>query len=495
MPFMHTASHLRLPDSLPEPGLLVGWSLESRHPRRPIGFTYGHPLRTPATGYLDPILLGGDGHLMTIAPTGAGKGTGCIVPALLRYPGPVIVIDPKGENVAITARRRREMGHRVVIIDPMGVTDHPSDALNPLDAIDVAQAGAVDEIAALAQALNADQRDDRNRYWSSRGMHLAIGAMLQVLVDARATGGDWGNLIAVREMINAAAADPAAMAKRMLESAHPEVQRIARMLNIAAAETLGGIISFSQEMVDFLRGDLVQANVSRTSFDLDAVTRGDLLSIYLVLPPHMLESHGRLLRLWLGALVACFTRRRARPPMSTLFILDEAAQLGELPQLRQAITLLRGYGLQTWSFWQDASQLQLLYPRDWMTMVNNCRVLQCFGALNQVAAQGMSELTGFADGTTVLDLAPDEMVLQLAGDEAVVARVPNYLTDPAFAGSFDPNPYHDRSRDVMPRRAAPQRMYTRPDEAKRYRPALAALPIDDLLLATIVGGRARPAEG
>ena len=41
-------------------------------------------------------------------------------------------------------------------------------------------------------------------------------------------------------------------------------------------------------------------------------------------------------------------RRRARTETSTLFLLDEAAQLGPLDELRQAVTLLRGYGLQTW---------------------------------------------------------------------------------------------------------------------------------------------------
>src|SRR5689334_14609850 len=161
---------------------------------------------------------------MTIAPTGAGKGTGCIIPALLRYPGPVIVIDPKGENVAITARRRREMGQRVVVIDPMGVTDLPSDTLNPMDAIDITLARAVDEVAVLAQALcETRPSEGRDRYWVSRGMHLAIGAMLQVLVDAKR--GD-GNLLRVRDMINFAAADPEALAKVFLESGHPEVQRI-----------------------------------------------------------------------------------------------------------------------------------------------------------------------------------------------------------------------------------------------------------------------------
>jgi type IV secretion system protein VirD4 len=118
--------------------------------------------------------------------------------------------------------------------------------------------------------------------------------------------------------------------------------------------------------------------------------------------------------------------------------------------------------------------------------VNNCRVLQCFGALNQVAAAGMAELTGFGDGHGVLELAHDEMVLQLAGDEAVVARVPNYLTDPAFAGMFDANPYHDRTRAVMPARSVPQRLYTRPDFSRRYLPMVGPVAQDDLLLATIL---------
>lgn len=469
MPLYTAMAELRQPERIDQPGLLVGWSLEATRKRAPIGFNHGNPLKTPDTGYLDPILLHGEGHLMTIAPTGAGKGTGCIVPALLRYAGPVIVIDPKGENVAITARRRREMGHRVVVIDPMNITDQAGDTFNPLDVIDISQASAVDEVSALAHAMGmeADSGEARNRYWVQRGNHLVTGVILQALQlahEARARGKQdaRATLSTVREVVNDAAANPEALAEFMGDSLHPEVRRIAHMLNIRAPETLGGIVSFAQESVDFLRGDRIQTNIATTSFDVDAVTLGAPLSIYLVLPPHMLESHGRLLRLWLGALLNCITRRRGRPLASTLFILDEAAQLGELPQLRQAITLLRGYGLQTWSFWQDVSQLQLLYPRDWKTMVNNCRVLQCFGALNQSAADDMAQLTGFRDGDAVLDLEHDDMLLQVAGDQAVVAQLPNYRSDPAFKGLYGDNPYHDPTREIMPARSAPQRLYERP---------------------------------
>jgi type IV secretion system protein VirD4 len=163
-----------------------------------------------------------------------------------------------------------------------------------------------------------------------------------------------------------------------------------------------------------------------------------------------MESHGRLLRLWVMALMALVTRRRGKPGKSTLFIVDEAAQLGTLPQLRQAVTLLRGYGLQCWSLWQDVSQLRLLYPRDWETMVNNCRVIQCFGALNLMAAEAMARLTGYGSPEAVLDLDETDMLLQIAGEPAKRARKPDYLTDPAFRGQFDPNPYHDPDQPVMP---------------------------------------------
>jgi len=111
-----------------------------------------------------------------------------------------------------------------------------------------------------------------------------------------------------------------------------------------------------------------------------------------VIPPHLLAAQGRLLRLWVGAMMNAIMRRRARTETSTLFLLDEAAQLGPLDELRQAVTLLRGYGLQTWSFWQDASQLRHLYPSDWQTMVNNSKVVQCFGANTMVAASDMAAM-------------------------------------------------------------------------------------------------------
>jgi len=102
--------------------LLLGWRAEPESRMR-MGFG-ASPSSSVSEGNRDEsraITMSDDGHIITVAPTGAGKGRGAIIPNLLRYQGPVIVVDPKGENCRVTARARRAMGHDVRIIDPFEI--------------------------------------------------------------------------------------------------------------------------------------------------------------------------------------------------------------------------------------------------------------------------------------------------------------------------------------------------------------------------------------
>ncbi|RDE07829.1 type IV secretory system conjugative DNA transfer family protein [Pelagibacterium lacus] len=53
-----------------------------------------------SVGYAD------DRHALVVSGTRSGKGTSIIVPNLILWPGSAVVIDPKGENATVTARRR-----------------------------------------------------------------------------------------------------------------------------------------------------------------------------------------------------------------------------------------------------------------------------------------------------------------------------------------------------------------------------------------------------
>src|SRR5262249_36925547 len=154
------------------------------------------------------------------------------------------------------------------------------------------------------------------------------------------------------------------------------------------------IRSMACSFLSVLGSDAVIDAVRTSSFGLQDFYDGRPLSIYIVIPPDKLESHKALLRLWVGTLMTTVMRRTVMPRQRTLFLLDECAQLGTLPILRQAITLLRGSGLQTWSFWQDLSQLRQLYPQDWQTIVNNSGALQVFGITNHNMAKEWAEMLG-----------------------------------------------------------------------------------------------------
>jgi type IV secretion system protein VirD4 len=84
-------------------------------PRGTSGFGVAPPAEAEAGA---PIEDASESHTLCIAPTGTGKSRSVVVPNLLIWEGSAVVIDIKGELAHLTARRRREMGQRVVVIDP-----------------------------------------------------------------------------------------------------------------------------------------------------------------------------------------------------------------------------------------------------------------------------------------------------------------------------------------------------------------------------------------
>jgi type IV secretion system protein VirD4 len=195
------------------------------------------------------------------------------------------------------------------------------------------------------------------------------------------------------------------------------------------------------------------------------IVRGEPISIYLILPPDKLDSHGRILRMWIGCLMEQIAQRRFQVPKPTLFILDEAAQLGTLQQLRRAITLMRGYGLRTWSFWQDLSQLQSLYP-DWRTLYNNTRYIQTFGATTHLLAESIAHLLRLPGEIDPLKLPHDRLILAEAGRDARVLDKPDYLNDTPFRGLYDANTFYKPMPESLfegARREPPWRHREAPD--------------------------------
>lgn len=411
------------------PGPIIGWA--AANDDAAIGFAEPEEMgEGPET-----LVLPDEGHAITIAPTGSGKGTSCIIPALLTYDGPMIVIDPKGENAAITAERRREMGQTVHVIDPFHVSGLEPSRFNPLDIIDPHYADCVDDAAMIAAMITPTHESDP--FWSNRAIQLITGLITHAMHDLPRSE---RNLITVRRGLHAAASGDSSMMSALASSSHEEARIAHAGLSGPGERTRQSIVAVASDALDLFRGDCMASSLYASSFEMDAVTDGKPMTIYLVLPPHKLASHGAVLRLWTGALFSLLSRRARRPAQSTLIVIDEAAQLGTFDPLRAAITLLRGYGVRTWSFWQDSAQLRRLYA-DWQTLIGNCQTLQVFGKLGPQAAESTAELLGLPTGDMLRNLGDDDMVVSLRGKDAQPAKRVHYFTDETLAELAAPNPF------------------------------------------------------
>jgi type IV secretion system protein VirD4 len=141
----------------------------------------------------------------------------------------------------------------------------------------------------------------------------------------------------------------------------------------------------------------------------------------------------------LGTLMNIIANRTEIPEHKTCFFVDEAAQLGHVPQLLDALTLMRSYGLQCTTYWQDLSQIQHHYPTAWQAIINNSAVLQIFGLKNHFVARSLADLVG-VDARQLLQMPDDEQMLVHNGKNIHFARRLDYLNDPVFKGLWDPNP-------------------------------------------------------
>jgi type IV secretion system protein VirD4 len=442
----------------PEPGaldLLLGWKA-GETPKEAMGFTAPRTAALEAEDSEQCMLYGEDRHLLTIAPTGAGKGRGVIIPNLLRFEGSVIVIDPKGETWHVTARRRREMGQQVLLLDPFQAVGRRTDSLNPFDLFDRPGALLDADAEMLASLLAGDAGFHKEPFWDNWGRSLMAGVIAAVAETGGPADRHFGR---VREILMS---DDAVYNLATLIENHDNLNRLSKQ-NISSflpitEQTRSGILSTAQSYLKVVNSDSALRSLTRSTIDLDMVREGAPMTIYIVIPPDKLESHGALLRLWVGALMLTVMGRRRRPKRSTLFLLDECAQLGEFGPLRQSMTLLRGYGLQVWPFFQDLSQLQRLYPKDWRTIFNNAGVFQLFGVANHLMAKESADLIGDVEADQLRAMQKDRQIITIAGEKAVQCRLPDYLEDATFKGLWDPNPMFEAGPDDAPRvRRAPGR--------------------------------------
>lgn len=382
-------------------GLLDEWA----HPYKPGSVRLGRSLYdSTVIGFED------DRGLLTIASNRSGKGRAAIIPNLLLWPGSAVVIDPKGTNAAVTAARRGKgggrvtqfLGHDVHVLDPFGIVPGiPSAAFNPLDMLDLAAITAKEDVGLLADALIVPSSGDES-HWDESARQIVAGVIAHfksresvlpaTLVDVRRalTGdGDELNELFGAMQTNLVAGGVARAAANIVQAAGDR-ERGSMMTTIMRntawldSMAMAPVIARTDRMVG---GKFVTSDFSMADLKARPTT------IYIVLPPDMLEDHSRFMRLFVNLTVRAAARGgKSRIPI--LLIMDEFFAIGPLSTLAKASGALAGYGLKLWPILQNLSQLRQLYPQNWQTFFANAGAVQIFGVNDRETAHEVVERLG-----------------------------------------------------------------------------------------------------
>lgn len=342
-----------------------------------------------------------DRHVVTVAGSRAGKGVSAIIPNLVLWPGSVVVTDPKGENAALTAARRKARGQPVAVLDPFDASKAPDKArFNPLDLIDPEARSSVDDAGLIADALIV-QEEGSGQHFTMSARNLLQGMILYV---ASYKQGSERTLATVRSLL---AGDPdtretaldemKAKAENPKFPGDPVLAMAAHAFDGKPDNERGSVLSTAVEQTAFLSAPDMAEALGRSTFDMKALRSKNGLALYLCLPARYMGTHARFLRLMVTAAIATVESLGRFDPAKErriLAVLDEFAALQHLDVIETAAGFMAGFGLKLWAVLQDLTQLQRHYRQSWETFLGNAGVLQAFGNTDKTTLDYLSHQLG-----------------------------------------------------------------------------------------------------
>jgi type IV secretion system protein VirD4 len=286
-----------------------------------------------------------------------------------------------------------------VILDPFQVVTKTPDTFNPLDFIAETSPHAIDHCNDLAKALVVRNGEEREPHWNDSA-EAWIAAVLSTIVKY---GGreNARSLQTVRDVLSHPQRLELAV-KLMCESdgwGGMLARMGAQLLHFVEKEKSSTLTTVGRHL-RFLDTLAVAESTKASSFD-PAMLRSGRMTIYLVLPPEHMRGQSALLRMWISSLLKAVVSGGLQERNKVHYILDEAASLGHMEAVDDAVDKYRGYGIRLQFYYQSLGQLKQCFPdgQEQTLLSNTSQVF--FGVNDNATADYVSARIG--ETTVVVD--------------------------------------------------------------------------------------------
>lgn len=437
----------------------------------------GKGLRLAFTQSGQVLRYAGDRHLLTLGPSGSGKARDSIVSAILDVGQVTLwVNDVKSQLLHICHKARLRVGP-VLALAPFGLDSRLVKAgvrgvrYNPMALLkDDAMLSVRCE--KIAEGLTPEG-DEKNNFWNIRSKGLLTGLMMSVVCHGEPED---RNLLAISNVL---CGDLFGYCRSIVAlTTNPYIKAHLGPFAAKGAEdqrTIQDTVATAQANTQFIRNEMIGPSLLASDFTFRQL-REKPSSFFLVLPADApLDLCRQFYRLLLSSAFSELLSEECLGMTKVLFVIDEAASLGRMKVLEQAVTIARGYGVQLWTVWTDLSVMRSLYSDRYRSLLANAGIKLVFPTDDTATADEISRMSGQAEVVTQshsvhvgLDgepsvtgganqharalLLPHE-VSQLPGDELLIfatsmnviraKRKPYWKTHP---GKFCPDPFETKSR-------------------------------------------------
>jgi type IV secretion system protein VirD4 len=324
---------------------------------------------------------------------GRGKSRFVLYINLFLYKGSCVVNDPKGELFLETALHRiKKLKHRVVNLDFFEICGVGTFQFNPLDCIDDKADDFLDLCRDLANMMIIRSGTETEPHWNDSA-ELVLTAFI-VFVCACEDIPEQRNLSGVRALISSRDGYMEAIqTMQLVESHQGVVKRLGEQLTWLQDKELNSVMSTLQRQTAWLDSPIIARNMASSNFD-PMMLRTSRASVFLILPSDKLEIYAPLMRILVGVIIRAITRGKPTEKNPVMFFLDEAAHIGKIRVLEQAVTLMRGMGIRLWFFFQSYHQLKECYGEKYKVFLDNIDTQQYFGTASYEVADELSKRSG-----------------------------------------------------------------------------------------------------
>lgn len=294
----------------------------------------------------------GNGHVVVITASAGGKTAGIVIPNILHYDGPLVVVDPKGDLYARTKHTREAMGFKARVINAENGFD-PFKLVAPLAPT---TPSIYLTMAKTLMPLSA-RSSDISEYFHDMSCSL-FAALMADCIERRSDN-------VAREIstfISRSRSEVVEFAQEMSKNSTLDLIRD-ELAGLAALDerTYPGVVKGIANKLAFARfPDIACYGTSKRTPKEHLAVFDPKTDIFINLPALAAKDFSSFLRLLIGAMYVTteLLEQPDRPEARRLFLIDEARVLGGMDALTHVRDAGRSIGLHLMLIYQSLGQLK-----------------------------------------------------------------------------------------------------------------------------------------